>query len=342
MNTQSFEKIRALRAQLDKVVSGYAHIKDAIIVALLADGHVLLEAVPGTAKTTLVNTLQKAIADSKSARIQMTPDQKPTDILGTEIFNLQSGQFVTRTGPMIGANILLADEINRTTPKTLSATLQAMQERKVTIGNDTFDLEELFIMLATMNPVEQEGTYSVPEATLDRFAVKLIMEYVSRDDEVNMLGNTVVHGRDAQSEVEQVISVSDILEMRLAVNEIASRATRSLREYIVDLCRATRPGTTVEEKAYFDKVHGTDAALLREQIQYGTSPRAMIWTLHCAAAVAFIEGADHIEPDHVKAVFRNVARHRIILSDLAISEEHNTDEIIDAVLARVPVIEARA
>ncbi len=330
MNT---DKIDALRNELDKVVAGYPDVKKMIIVCLLADGHVLLEAVPGTAKTTLANTLQGAIEGAVSARIQMTPDLKPTDIVGVEIYDQKSGEFIKRPGPMVGTHILLADEINRTTPKTLSATLQAMQERKVTIGDRTYTLEDLFIMIATMNPVEQEGTYPVPEATLDRFAMKLNMQYVSRQDELKMLANTAVHGRSAQAGVAQVISVAELLEMRVAIKQIAAAASDPVLAYIVDLCRATRPSDSS-----FDQVHKNDAVVLREQVAFGASPRCEIWTLHAAAALAFIEGTKYIDPQHVQQVFANVARHRIMLTDAAVYNGATTDGVIAKVLERVKVI----
>jgi MoxR-like ATPase len=337
-------KVRDLRAQLDTVVSGYDEIKDMIIVCLLADGHVLLEAVPGTAKTTLVNTLRAAIEGCKSARIQMTPDLKPTDITGVEVFNQKKQDFVTRMGAIVSANLLLADEINRTTPKTLSALLEAMQERQVTIGDTTYTLQQLFIMLATQNPVENEGVFPVPEATLDRFLMKLTMKYVSRENEIAMLRNVASHGRKAQSKVQKVVSVEELLEMQLKVLELCSTATQPLLEYIVDLTRATRPGDdeTADEIASFDAVHGADAKALREQIAFGASPRCEIATLHSAAAVAFINGDDHIEPAHVKRVFRNIARHRIILTDAAVHDGLTTDKVITKVLDRVKVVDTRA
>ncbi len=334
-------KVAALRAQLDKVVSGYDEIKDMIIVCLLADGHVLLEAVPGTAKTTLVNTLRTAIEGAKSARIQMTPDLKPTDITGVEVFNQKKQDFVTRMGALITANVVLADEINRTTPKTLSALLEAMQERQVTIGDTTYTLQQLFIMLATQNPVENEGVFPIPEATLDRFLMKLTMKYVSRENEINMLNNVAVHGRKAQSQVEKVVTVEELLEMQALVLEMCAGATRPLLEYIVDLTRATRPGDVNDELETFNAVHGVDAKAMREQIAFGASPRCEISTLHAAAAVAFIAGDDHIEPAHVKRVFRNIARHRIILTDAAIHDGLTTDKVITKVLDRVKVIETR-
>lgn len=337
-------KALALRAELDTIVSGYDEEKTMIIVCLLADGHVLLEAVPGTAKTTLVNTLRAGIEGSKSARIQMTPDLKPTDITGVEVFNQKLQDFVTRVGAIIGSNILLADEINRTTPKTLSALLEAMQERQVTIGDKTYNLQQLFIMLATQNPVENEGVFPIPEATLDRFLMKLSMKYVSRDHEIAMLRNVAVHGRKAQAKVQKVVSVDELLEMQAMVLEMCSNATLPLVEYIVDLTRATRPGDidNEDEIKSFDAVHGKDAKELREQISFGASPRCEIATLHSAAAYAFLMGDDHIEPSHVKRVFPHIARHRIILTDAAIHDGVTTNQVVKKVLDRVKVVDTSA
>ncbi|HEY9774577.1 MAG TPA: MoxR family ATPase [Planktothrix sp.] len=355
MNTYK-EKIDAWRKELDKVISGYDHVKDQVLVALLSRGHVLLRAVPGTAKTTLANTLKSTIEGGVAARFQMTPDMKPSDILGVVVYNAKTAEFETKTGPMVGAHITLFDEINRTTPKTLSATLQAMQEGIVTIGDKTFTLEELFFAIATMNPVEQEGTFPLPEATLDRFAMLLDMQYVSRKDEIAMAKNVAVHGRSAQKGVSKVVSVQDILAMREEVDKIAGNASDTVVKYIVDLCRATRP---TDES--FDLVHASknlaapkgkavaadakaqalDAAMLKDIIMLGASPRSIIWTLHCSAAAAFIQGDSNITPDHVKKVFRDVLRHRIMLSQVAEHEGYTSDQVIDAVLSRVPVIEPR-
>lgn len=331
-------KLRAMRDQLDIVVSGYDDIKDMIIVALLADGHVLLEAVPGTAKTTLVNTLTQTVDQAKSARIQMTPDLKPSDITGVEIYHQGRGEFVTRLGPILGANLVLADEINRTSPKTLSALLECMQERRVTISDTTHDAPRLFIIVATENPVESEGVFVLPEATLDRFMIKLPMQYVSRRDEVRMLQNIKVHGRKAQTSVKPVISIDELLELQEVVLEMCATTSPALLEYIVDLTRATRPGKSAEEVNYFNSVHGVDADQLREQIAFGASPRCEIAALHCAAALAVVNGATHVEPAHVKLVFHAVANHRIIISDGAAYDGVTTTQIIEKVLRRVAIV----
>lgn len=331
-------KLKATRHQLDLVVSGYDDIKEMLLVALLADGHVLLEAVPGTAKTTLVNTLRASIANATSARLQMTPDMKPSDITGVEIYHQRRGDFVTKLGPILGANLVLADEINRTSPKTLSALLECMQERRVTIGDTSHNAPNLFIIIATENPVESEGVFPLPEATLDRFMLKLPMHYVSRQDELRMLQNIKVHGRNAQALVAPLISVEELLELQALVVKMCATTSRPLLEYIVDLTRATRPGESPEDIRYFDLVHGQDARGMREQIAYGASPRCEIATLHCAAAFAVFSGASHIEPAHVKRVFHAVANHRIILAASAAYDGVTTTQIIDKVLKRVAII----
>lgn len=342
MNTASqtglLLKLRAMRQQLDLVVSGYDEIKDMIIVALLADGHVLLEAVPGTAKTTLVSTLTHIVDQARSTRLQLTPDHKPSDITGVEIYHQGRHEFVTKLGPILDANLVLADEINRTSPKTLSALLECMQERRVTISDTTHNTPRLFIIIATENPVESEGVFVLPEATLDRFMIKLPMGYVSRQDEVRMLRNTKVHGRDAHTSVRPVISIDELLELQALVGEMCDRASAPLLEYIVDLTRATRPGKSALEVREFDAVHGEDAEALRDQIAFGASPRCEIATLHCAAALAVFSGATHIEPAHVKRVFHAVANHRIIIKDSALYDGVTTTQVIEKVLQRVAIV----
>jgi MoxR-like ATPase len=348
-------KIDAVKAELGKIVVGYDHVKTQILVCMLAGGHPLLRAVPGTAKTTLAKTLTSAIDGAKVARFQMTPDMKPSDIIGVVVYNAKTNEFEIQTGPMIGANIVLADEINRTTPKTLSAKLQAMQEGTVTIGGKTFKLEDFFFEIATMNPVEQEGTFPLPEAALDRFFMLLDMRYVSRDDEIEMLERiALIMGNGAQDQVKKVVSVEEILAMRKEVVKLAAAASRTVKAYIVDLGRATRP-----EDDMFFKVHAQPTAeelkqlkeqgeepltvdLLKEIIVLGGSPRVEICTLLCAAAKAFMDGDKSVEPDHVKAVFRDVCRHRILLSHVATHDGYTPDKVIDAVLNRVHVIEQRA
>jgi MoxR-like ATPase len=328
------QKVRNLLKELDKVISGYKDVKQKTVIALLADGHVLLESVPGLAKTTLIATLQASIGNSRRTRIQMTPDLKPTDIIGTRIFNQKTGEFEIAKGPIIGVNLALVDEINRGTPKTQSALLEAMQERRVSLAGQVFTLEDPFLVLATMNPIEQEGTYSLPEAQLDRFAFKLILDYVSREDEINILQNTTVHGRDAQSLVTPAITTEEIIALRehIKANIAVSRAAQ---EYIVDIVRATRPKDPLHKKLV-----GTELA---GKIAVGASPRAQIWIQRTAQVVAYLDGKEAVTPEHIKYIARDVLRHRVFLTqEAALDGDFTTDHAIQLILNKVPVIEPKS
>ncbi len=326
------EKIKLLYAELDKVIAGYKDVKIKMIHALLADGHVLLESVPGLAKTTLIAVLQAAIANSKRARIQMTMDLKPTDITGGRIFNPKTGEFEISTGPIIGVNLLLADEINRATPKAQGALLEAMQERRTTIAGQTFKLEDPFLVLATMNPIEQEGTYPLPEAQLDRFCFKLVLDYVSREDELKILENTAVHGRDPQSLITPVISTQEIIALRQHILTNV-QVSRSASEYIVDIVRATRPRDPLFKKLVADKLTG--------KVLIGASPRAQIWMRRTAQVKAYLSGRAFVTPEDIKYVAKDVLRHRILLTDEAAFDGFTTDMVADIVLGTVPVIEPK-
>ena len=338
-HTTQVSKLRALRAELDKVVIGYEHIKDQIITVLLADGNVLLRAVPGTGKTTLINALQRAVENCQASRIQLTPDQKPSDLIGGRIWDPGSRQFVTVWGPVVEndhkpVNLLLADEINRTPPKTLSALLQPAQEHSVTIGDETRAMEQLYMICATMNPVEQEGTYSLPEAMTDRFAVLLDMGYLTRPQEIEMISNILRNKRKSINLVERVVSTEELLEMRVAVDEIAANVSQVVLEYIVDLVRATRP---CDES--FAEVHGPEAEKLGKAIMYGASPRAIIWSAYMAAAHAFYQGDDTVTIDHVKAVAPDVINHRVILNPAAGRRMKVAEDVIQPLFERVRVID---
>lgn len=300
-----------------------------ILLALLADGHVLIESMPGLGKTTLVTALQKCIADTKAARLQMTPDFKPSDVIGLEIWDPRSGSFVKRPGPIVTADLVLADEINRTTAKTNSALLQAMQERIVTLGDTTYQLSDLFLVLATINPVEMggEGTFTLPEAMLDRFACSVRMEYLSRAGEIELAMRDEVHGRNATASLSAVVSKQELLEMRVKVLETAKKMSPVLVEYIVDLVESTRPGTKE-----FAALEARSGKKFSGAIKFGLGPRAIIWTKRLASALAFCEGDDSVTPEHVKQVFADVARHRLVMSDIAEINGDKPDDIILAAL----------
>ncbi len=335
-HTQYQFLLKALRAELDKVIIGYDHVKTMLVMALLADGNVLLRAVPGTGKTTLVNTLQAAIEGCQASRIQLTPDLKPSDLIGGSIWDPAKQMFKTIWGPVVEndhqpVNVLLADEINRTPGKTLSALLQPAQEHAVTIGDETRAMEELYVILATMNPVEQEGTYSLPEAMTDRFAVLLDMDYVTRQEEFQMLRNRLDR-RNALKTVERVISIEQMLEMRKIVLELAGSISDPVCEYIVDVVRATRPSDET-----FAVVFGDKADELRKQVMYGASPRAVNWIADLAAANAFYLGENVVTIDNVKNVVPDVLNHRVILNPAVVRRTSVIRDIVTPILSKVGV-----
>lgn len=339
--TPKHPKVAALHGALDSVIVEYPHIKRQIILLLLADAHGLLRSMPGLGKTMLVNTLQKCIEGSVAGRLQMTPDMKPSDILGFEFYNVKTGQFEQKQGPILEADILLADEVNRTTPKTNAALLQAMQERMVTIGDKTYPLSNMFMVLATINPVEMggEGTFTLPEAMLDRYLACLEMGYISAEGEVEMAMRDQLHGRDPLANVKPVITVKELLEMRAAVNAVAANTSVELVRYIVSLVRSSRPGSPEFEK--LEQRSGLDLTSL---VKFGLSPRAIIGTKRLAAALAWVDGRETAEPDDVKAVFRDIARHRIIMHETAEMNGYTTDHVISAILdpdKGIPIIDAR-
>jgi MoxR-like ATPase len=279
------------RAQMGRILVGQKYMVDRLLIGLLANGHVLIEGVPGLAKTTAV----KALADSLHlafARIQFTPDLLPADLLGTQIYQPSTGEFTTRLGPMF-ANVLLADEINRAPPKVQSALLEAMQERQITLGDQSYPLPFPFLVLATQNPVEQEGTYPLPEAQMDRFMLKLSVGYPTLDDELEIIRRSAV---DVPT-LEPQATVDDIVTAQQLVRQI--KVSEVLMRYIVDIVRATREPGTVD-------------AGLANAIEYGASPRASIALAVASRAHAFLDGRGYALPEDVKAIGTDVLRHRIL------------------------------
>lgn len=323
-------KILALKKQIDRVIVEHDAIKIRLILAILAGQHVLIESTPGLGKTMLVKTLQNCIGGTTSARVQGTPDLTPNAVLGFQVYDPKLGEFVTRTGPLVGVNFLLYDEANRAAPRTNSATLQAMQEKQVTISDLTYNLEELFLVMATINPIEQEGTYTLPEAMLDRFAFKLEMKNISRAAEIELLRRTAVHSQSAMTLLDTpAVNRNDILTYKKAVDEIADNAPDEIRGFIIDCCQASRPaseGGTINE---LDKRAGSKFA---EEIRYGVSPRAGISVLHTSAALAFISGRGYITADDVKAVIPDCFRHRIILDYVPQPGDTVIQELIATIL----------
>jgi MoxR-like ATPase len=307
-----------IKRELHKRVVGQDHMIDRLLIGLLTGGHVLLEGVPGLAKTLTVSSLADAL-DVSFQRIQFTPDLLPADVVGTSIYNQQTGEFTPKRGPIF-AQIVLADEINRAPPKVQSALLEAMQERQVTISGETFRLEEPFLVLATQNPIEQEGTYPLPEAQVDRFMLKLRVTYPDRETEKEIMRRMA--GK-APVALETVATPAEILRAR---EEIAGLyMDDKITDYIVDLVHASRVPAE----------HGIGE--IEPLIEYGASPRASIFLAVCARAHAFIEGRGYVLPEDVKSVGADVLRHRIITSYEAEAEEVTSDDLVQRIFEAVEV-----
>ena len=310
--------VRPLLTEIGKVVVGQTYLVERLIIGLLANGHVLLEGVPGLAKTLSVKTLAATI-NVKFARLQFTPDMLPADIIGTQIYNPQSGGFTTRQGPIF-ANLILADEINRAPAKVQSALLEAMQEKQVTIGEQTFKLQEPFLVLATQNPIEQEGTYPLPEAQVDRFMLKLKVGYPSREEERQIMD--LMARTSSPPEATAVIDPKQILSARQVINDIY--IDEKVKDYIVDLVCATR-----EPGRYKIQLQG--------MIQIGASPRATIALTLGAKAYAFLRGRGYVTPQDVKSIGMDVLRHRVGITYEAEAEEKTSETIIQRIFDELPV-----
>ncbi|MBS1258197.1 MAG: hypothetical protein MAG551_01250 [Candidatus Scalindua arabica] len=304
--------------EMGKVIVGQKHLIERLLIGMLANGHILLEGVPGLAKTLSVMTMAKAMK-IKYQRIQFTPDLLPADLIGTLIYNPRSGEFTTKKGPLF-SNIILADEINRAPAKVQSALLESMQERQVTIGEKTFKLEDPFLVLATQNPIEQEGTYPLPEAQVDRFMLKLNIDYPSKSEEREILEKMAVTETDIK--VQSVISPGDIKRLRSVVDQIY--IDDKIKDYIVDLVIATRePGT-----------YNLD---LDEFIEYGASPRATIYLTIASKAYAFLKGRGYVTPQDVKSIGMDVLRHRVILTYEAEAEDMTSEKVIQNIFDNIEV-----
>lgn len=315
---QKSEFVRALFSELDKVIVGQRYMLERMLIGLLANGHILLEGVPGLAKTMAVTILSRAI-DARFRRIQFTPDLLPADLIGTQIYRQSDGEFYTRKGPIF-ANIILADEINRAPAKVQSALLEAMQERQVSIGDETFAVPSPFLVLATQNPIEQEGTYPLPEAQLDRFMLKLKIGYPNKAEERRILDRMAE--TDKKFDIKAVISLADIADVRSVVDEIY--IDEKIKDYIVDIVCATR-----EPEKY-----GLE---MKNFISYGASPRATIFLAIAAKAHAFIQQRGYVTPQDVKSIGPDVLRHRVIISYEAEAEDKSSEDIIRTIFDNIEV-----
>jgi MoxR-like ATPase len=310
--------IESLTSEVGKVIVGQKHMVDRLLIGLLCNGHILLEGVPGLAKTLAIKTLAAAI-NAKFQRIQFTPDLLPADLVGTMIYNQKDGKFLTRKGPIF-SNFILADEINRAPAKVQSALLEAMQERQITIGEETYKLDEPFLVLATQNPIEQEGTYPLPEAQVDRFMLKVKIDYPSRVEELSIMRMNVL-GNDKH--VKAVVSPKEILSAREVVRQVYM--DEKIERYILDIVFATR-----EPKNFkMDK--------LAPLISYGASPRASINLALAAKAHAFIKRRGYVIPEDVRAVCPDVLRHRVAVTYEAEAEEITSEQVVAEILNHVEV-----
>ena len=310
--------VEKITEEIGKVIIGQKYMIDRLLIGLLSNGHILLEGVPGLAKTLAVKTLAGAI-NAKFQRIQFTPDLLPADLLGTLIYNQRTGEFTTHKGPLF-SNFILADEINRSPAKVQSALLESMQERQVTIGDKTYPLEDPFLVLATQNPIEQEGTYPLPEAQVDRFMLKLNITYPSKDEELEIIRK--VAGEN-EIRVNAIIKPQEIIKARQVVNEVY--IDEKIEKYIIDIVFSTR---TPEEYGLND---------LKPLIAFGASPRASINLKLAAKAHAFLKRRGYVTPEDIKAIGMDVLRHRIIVTYEAEAEELTAEDIVRRVLNQIEV-----
>ncbi len=313
------DTIKKLMDAYQTKIVGQEELRLAMIVALIANGHVLLESLPGLAKTLAAKTLAEATNGSFS-RVQCTPDLLPSDIIGTQIYNYNNGSFETKIGP-VHANFVLLDEINRSSAKTQSAMLEAMQERQVSIGGVMYRMPDPFIVLATENPIEQEGTYELPEARLDRFLLKVVVSYPRREEEMAILNYTLAGQTTAPLAPESKVSLEEIKRLQQLAKRV--KVDDSIKNYIINIVAATRDPKSVIDPA------------LAKYVEYGVSPRGAIALMRIAQALALIHGRDYVTPDDVKELRYSALRHRIILNFEAAADDIHEEAIIDAIFQKI-------
>ncbi len=312
------EFIDKIRSEIGKVIVGQSYLIDRLLLGILANGHILIEGVPGLAKSLSVRVLARTI-DTTYQRIQFTPDLLPADLLGTLVYNPKTGDFSTKKGPIF-ANIILADEINRAPAKVQSALLEAMQEHQVTIGKESFPVPEPFMVLATQNPIEQEGTYPLPEAQVDRFMLKVVLDYPNKKEEKTIMDRMAVTGYELT--VQPVVNPEEIMKARSVVDQIY--IDEKVKDYILDLVFATR-----EPDQYGLKIG--------DYILYGASPRATIYLTVASKAYAFIKGRGYVTPQDVKTVGKDVLRHRVIVNYEAEAEDLTSEDLIQTIFDQIEV-----
>ena len=311
--------IDGILMEIQKVIVGQKYLLERLLVGLLGNGHILLEGVPGLAKTTAIKTLSATI-NTKFQRIQFTPDMLPADLTGTLIYDQRTGDFRVKKGPLF-SNMVLADEINRAPAKVQSALLEAMQERQITIGDQTLPLDELFLVLATQNPIEQEGTYPLPEAQVDRFMLKVKITYPDKNEELQILKRMAFTKR--QVDIQHIVTPEDILRARKTVDEIYM--DEKIEKYIIDIVDATRHPENYGLKDFKGLIH------------YGASPRATIYLATASKAYAFLQGRGYVTPQDVKSIGMDVLRHRVIVSYEAEAENKTSEDIIKKIFDEIEV-----
>jgi MoxR-like ATPase len=313
-----FPIVTTIVEEMAKVMVGQRNMIEKLLIGLLADGHILVEGVPGLAKTTAIKSLADSIA-AKFSRIQFTPDLLPADLVGTQIYSPKDGTFSVKHGP-VRANLVLADEINRAPAKVQSALLEAMQERQVTIGDETFPLPKPFLVMATQNPVEQEGTYPLPEAQVDRFMLKVLVDYPTTEEEILIMKRM---GQNTQGEITPVTTLDQITSAREIVNQIF--VDDKLYEYAANLVQATRQ----------PDLFGLPE--IKRLIEYGASPRASIYLIKAAKAYGFLQGRGYVTPQDIKVIAADVMRHRVLISYEAEAQEMNSDDILIKIFDKIDV-----
>ena len=309
-------KIDSIKKEVKKIIVGQEELIDSLLVGLIADGHILVEGVPGLAKTTAINAISKALGVNFK-RVQFTPDLLPSDVTGTEIYNPKDGEFSIKKGPIF-TNLLLADEINRAPAKVQSALLEVMQERQVTIGDRTFKIDEPFLVMATENPVEQEGTYRLPEAQLDRFMLKVLVGYNTLQEELEIVNRVAISGFE---KIEAVASIEDLAKIKEDFKKI--HVDNAIKEYITKIVFATR----------YPKEYGV--AEVDDYISFGASPRASIDLYKASCAIALIRGNDFVTPLDISYIATSVLRHRVILNYKAQAKNIKTEDIIQKILENI-------
>ena len=318
---QEVELLNKIKTEVAKVVVGQQELIDRLLIAMLSNGHVLIEGVPGLAKTLTISTLAQAL-NVDFSRIQFTPDLLPGDLIGTQVYNQKTGEFAAHKGPVF-ANMVLADEINRSPAKVQSALLEAMQEKQVTIGGETYPLDQPFLVMATQNPIEQEGTYPLPEAQLDRFLFKLCVTYPDFNEEHEVMKRMA--SNKALEAVEKICSPNEIIRMRSMIDEVYS--SDEIEKYIIRIVDATR----------FPEKY--DLSDLRKYISHGVSPRASISLLKASKAFALMQGRNYLLPDDVKSIALDVLRHRVAISYRAEADELSSDDLISKLLDAIKLSE---